>query len=71
MLLVSTLFADGGKLSWSLDITAAPGSPNTKIAALMNNQGGSVASEYSSSRVKVLHANLRLLCGEKRRSNPF
>lgn len=41
-----------------LDMAAAPGSKTTQIAAIMNNQGTLVANEYSSSRVKVLHANL-------------
>lgn len=41
-----------------MDIAAAPGSKTTQIAALMNNQGGIVANEYSASRVKVLHANI-------------
>jgi len=58
MLPVSVLFADGGKPHRVLDIAAAPGSKTIQIAALMNNKGGIVANEYSSSRVKVLHANL-------------
>lgn len=64
MLPVSALFADGGKPHRVLDIAAAPGSKTTQIAALMNNQGSIVANEYSSSRVKVLHANLSR-CGVK------
>lgn len=40
------------------------GSKTTQIAALMNNQGGIVANEYSASRVKVLHANISR-CGVK------
>ncbi|MDT9120855.1 16S rRNA (cytosine(1407)-C(5))-methyltransferase RsmF, partial [Escherichia coli] len=45
-----------------LDAAAAPGSKTTQIAALMNNQGMLVANEYSSSRLKVLSANLQR-CG--------
>ncbi|QBF84567.1 16S rRNA (cytosine(1407)-C(5))-methyltransferase RsmF [Shewanella maritima] len=42
-----------------LDVASAPGSKSTQLAALMNNQGLLVANEYSSSRVKVLHANVQ------------
>ncbi|MDR9828666.1 16S rRNA (cytosine(1407)-C(5))-methyltransferase RsmF [Vibrio sp. FNV 38] len=45
-----------------LDMAAAPGSKTTQIAALMGNEGLLVANEYSSSRVKVLHANIER-CG--------
>lgn len=45
-----------------LDAAAAPGSKSTQIAALMNNQGMLVANEFSSSRLKVLSANLQR-CG--------
>lgn len=41
-----------------LDMAAAPGSKTTQIATLMENNGLLIANEYSSSRVKVLHANL-------------
>ena len=41
-----------------LDMASAPGSKTTQIAALMKNSGLIVANEYSSSRVKVLHANV-------------
>ena len=41
-----------------LDIASAPGSKTTQMAALMKNSGLLVANEYSSSRVKVLHANV-------------
>ncbi|MCE2570339.1 16S rRNA (cytosine(1407)-C(5))-methyltransferase RsmF [Motilimonas eburnea] len=41
-----------------LDAAAAPGSKTTQIAAHLNNQGLLIANEFSSSRVKVLHANL-------------
>lgn len=64
MLPVSALFADGGKPHRVLDIAAAPASKTTQIAALMNNQGSIVANEYSSTWVKVLHANLSR-CGVK------
>ncbi len=42
-----------------LDMASAPGSKRTQIGALMNNQGLLIANEYSSSRVKVLHANIQ------------
>lgn len=42
-----------------LDMASAPGSKTTQMAALMGNQGLLVANEYSSSRVKVLHANIQ------------
>ncbi len=41
-----------------LDMAAAPGSKTTQIAAIMENKGLLLANEYSSSRVKVLHANV-------------
>ncbi|QDF67294.1 16S rRNA (cytosine(1407)-C(5))-methyltransferase RsmF [Shewanella sp. SNU WT4] len=41
-----------------LDMAAAPGSKTTQLAALMANEGILVANEYSSSRVKVLAANI-------------
>ncbi len=41
-----------------LDAAAAPGSKTTQIAAQLDNQGLLIANEFSSSRVKVLHANL-------------
>lgn len=64
MLPVSALFAAGETPRRVLDVAAAPGSKTTQIAALMNNQGGIVANEYSASRVKVLHANISR-CGVK------
>ncbi|MEI6859218.1 MAG: 16S rRNA (cytosine(1407)-C(5))-methyltransferase RsmF [Shewanella sp.] len=42
-----------------LDMASAPGSKTTQIAALMNNSGLLIANEYSSSRIKVLHANIQ------------
>ncbi|NRD73689.1 16S rRNA (cytosine(1407)-C(5))-methyltransferase RsmF [Shewanella sp. VB17] len=41
-----------------LDMASAPGSKTTQMAALMKNSGLLVTNEYSSSRVKVLHANV-------------
>ncbi|GGI88725.1 16S rRNA (cytosine(1407)-C(5))-methyltransferase RsmF [Shewanella gelidii] len=41
-----------------LDVASAPGSKTTQMAAMMQNQGLIIANEYSSSRVKVLHANI-------------
>ena len=58
MLPVTALFADGTQPTLVMDVAAAPGSKTTQIAALMENQGGIVANEYSASRVKVLHANI-------------
>lgn len=64
MLPVSALFEGGAAPTRVLDVAAAPGSKTTQIAALMGNQGGIVANEYSASRVKVLHANISR-CGVK------
>lgn len=64
MLPVTALFASD-KIKTDgvlLDAAAAPGSKTTQIAALMNNQGMLVANEYSSSRLKVLSANIQR-CG--------
>ncbi|MGL5030332.1 MAG: 16S rRNA (cytosine(1407)-C(5))-methyltransferase RsmF [Aeromonas sp.] len=64
MLPVMALFASDQIKSEGmlLDATAAPGSKTTQIAALMNNQGMLVANEFSSSRLKVLSANIQR-CG--------
>ncbi|MFI8418184.1 16S rRNA (cytosine(1407)-C(5))-methyltransferase RsmF [Serratia sp. NPDC078593] len=64
MLPVSALFHGNQMPEHVLDVAAAPGSKTTQIAALMNNDGGIVANEYSASRVKVLHANISR-CGVK------
>ncbi|MGJ8582133.1 MAG: 16S rRNA (cytosine(1407)-C(5))-methyltransferase RsmF [Psychromonas sp.] len=45
-----------------LDAAAAPGSKTTQLAAATNNQGLVIANEYSSSRIKMLHANIQR-CG--------
>lgn len=58
MLPVTALFTQAERPSRVLDVAAAPGSKTTQIAAMMCNQGGIVANEYSASRVKVLHANI-------------
>ncbi|WP_022940598.1 16S rRNA (cytosine(1407)-C(5))-methyltransferase RsmF [Psychromonas hadalis] len=47
-----------------LDAAAAPGSKTTQIAAKMDNQGLIIANEFSSSRIKMLHANIQR-CGIK------
>jgi 16S rRNA (cytosine1407-C5)-methyltransferase len=47
-----------------LDAAAAPGSKTTQLAAALNNTGLIIANEYSSSRIKMLHANV-LRCGIK------
>lgn len=62
MLPVTALFAHQTHPQLVMDVAAAPGSKTTQIAALMNNQGGILANEYSASRVKVLHANINR-CG--------
>ncbi|MGI2258422.1 16S rRNA (cytosine(1407)-C(5))-methyltransferase RsmF [Shewanella sp. GXUN23E] len=58
MLPPTALFMDDASFERVLDTASAPGSKTTQIAALMQNQGLLVANEYSSSRVKVLHANI-------------
>ncbi|QSX39363.1 16S rRNA (cytosine(1407)-C(5))-methyltransferase RsmF [Shewanella cyperi] len=57
MLPPTALFKDN-EPNTVLDVASAPGSKTTQMAALMANRGLLVANEYSSSRVKVLHANL-------------
>ena len=52
------LFSEQSDFTMVLDMAAAPGSKTTQIAATMKNNGLLVANEYSSSRVKMLHANL-------------
>ena len=47
-----------------LDAAAAPGSKTTQMAAQMDNQGLIIANEFSSSRIKMLHANIQR-CGIK------
>ncbi|WP_299659587.1 16S rRNA (cytosine(1407)-C(5))-methyltransferase RsmF [uncultured Psychromonas sp.] len=54
----------GSAQSTLLDAAAAPGSKTTQLAASMNNQGLIIANEYSSSRIKMLHANIQR-CGIK------
>ncbi len=50
---------DSKILETVLDVASAPGSKTTQLAALMNNHGLLIANEYSSSRVKILHANVQ------------
>ncbi len=45
-----------------LDISAAPGSKTTQIAALMNNKGLIIANDYRYDRIKALSINLQR-CG--------
>ncbi|WP_409439647.1 16S rRNA (cytosine(1407)-C(5))-methyltransferase RsmF [Psychromonas sp. GE-S-Ul-11] len=45
-----------------LDAAAAPGSKTTQLASATNHQGLVIANEYSSSRIKMLHANIQR-CG--------
>ncbi|WP_025820240.1 16S rRNA (cytosine(1407)-C(5))-methyltransferase RsmF [Shewanella marina] len=59
MLPPTALFDHGLIPELVLDVASAPGSKTTQIAALMNNNGLLIANEYSSSRVKVLHANVQ------------
>ncbi|PWW07657.1 16S rRNA m(5)C-1407 methyltransferase [Mangrovibacter plantisponsor] len=59
MLPVTALLSQCEALPASMmDMAAAPGSKTTQLAACMGNQGFILANEFSSSRVKVLHANL-------------
>ncbi|WP_133406637.1 16S rRNA (cytosine(1407)-C(5))-methyltransferase RsmF [Parashewanella tropica] len=58
MLPPTALFDTKKEFDCVLDMAAAPGSKTTQIASLMENNGLLVANEYSSSRVKMLHANL-------------
>jgi 16S rRNA (cytosine1407-C5)-methyltransferase len=62
MMPVSALFSSLSTPSTVLDMASAPGSKSTQIAAKMNNQGLLVANEFSSSRIKALHANIER-CG--------
>ena len=58
MLPVSALFDAAPTALSVMDMAAAPGSKTTQMAARMDNQGVILANEFSSSRVKVLHANI-------------
>ncbi|MBU2898860.1 16S rRNA (cytosine(1407)-C(5))-methyltransferase RsmF [Vibrio hepatarius] len=63
MMPVSALFDNQyNEFDTVLDMAAAPGSKTSQIAARMNNNGVIVANEFSSSRVKALHANVQR-CG--------
>ncbi|MFY2508645.1 16S rRNA (cytosine(1407)-C(5))-methyltransferase RsmF [Vibrio pectenicida] len=63
MMPVSALFDNlHNEFNTVLDMAAAPGSKTSQIAALMNNSGVIVANEFSSTRVKALHANIQR-CG--------
>lgn len=42
-----------------LDMASAPGSKTTQLSAIMNNKGVIIANELSSSRLKVLSANIK------------
>lgn len=55
---------DGHKIENQLvlDMAAAPGSKSSQLASLMENSGLLVTNEFSSSRVKVLSANM-IRCG--------
>lgn len=64
MLPVTALVYNNDALNTVLDMASAPGSKTTQIAAAMHNRGALVANEYSSSRVKVLAANVQR-CGVK------
>ncbi|MBT4936533.1 NOL1/NOP2/sun family putative RNA methylase, partial [Candidatus Peregrinibacteria bacterium] len=44
-----------------LDMSSAPGSKTTQIAALMQNSGIIVANEPEGSRIKALHSNIERL----------
>ena len=55
-------FFEKSEASVLLDAAAAPGSKTTQMAAKMDNQGLIIANEFSSSRIKMLHANIQR-CG--------
>lgn len=59
MLPPAALFSTLEKPAAVLDMAAAPGSKTTQIAALMAGDGLLIANEYSSSRLKMLAANLK------------
>ena len=42
-----------------LDMASAPGSKTSQLSAMMNNKGVLIANELSSSRLKVLAANMK------------
>ncbi|WP_416304855.1 16S rRNA (cytosine(1407)-C(5))-methyltransferase RsmF [Neptunicella sp. SCSIO 80796] len=56
------LIGDNPQPGKILDMAAAPGSKSTQLAGLMSNRGLLIANEFSSSRIKVLSANLQR-CG--------
>ncbi|MEH6453611.1 MAG: 16S rRNA (cytosine(1407)-C(5))-methyltransferase RsmF [Psychromonas sp.] len=64
MLPVAALFHFFNKTDQAilLDAAAAPGSKTTQMAAQMDNKGLIIANEFSSSRIKMLHANIQR-CG--------
>jgi len=66
MMPIAALFHhfQGSNDSTLLDAAAAPGSKTTQLAAKLENQGLIIANEYSSSRIKMLHANIQR-CGIK------
>lgn len=45
-----------------LDVSAAPGSKTTQMAAMMKNDGKIIANDVSRSRIKALKTNLKM-CG--------
>lgn len=57
-------FFEKSESSILLDAAAAPGSKTTQMAAKMDNHGLIIANEFSSSRIKMLHANIQR-CGIK------
>ena len=57
-------FFEKSETSILLDAAAAPGSKTTQMAANMKNRGLIIANEFSSSRIKMLHANIQR-CGIK------
>ncbi|GAA4896262.1 16S rRNA (cytosine(1407)-C(5))-methyltransferase RsmF [Ferrimonas pelagia] len=57
----TALFALANAPQHVLDVASAPGSKTSQMAALMGNEGVLIANEYSSSRIKSLHANMQRL----------
>jgi NOL1/NOP2/sun family putative RNA methylase len=58
--MLPALILDPQKNETILDLTAAPGSKTTQIAALMDNSGKIVANDLSRPRLYKLQANLKM-----------
>jgi 16S rRNA (cytosine1407-C5)-methyltransferase len=56
--MIPALALDAQPGDWVLDMSAAPGSKTTLLAALMNNRGVILANDSASKRLKALGTNL-------------